>query len=42
MIAGFFGKLKDLLLVGEVLSQISKYPNFEHLEADDQKIIQGA
>jgi len=35
MIAGIFGKLKDAVGSDKIfLSEINKYPNFEHLEAD--------
>jgi hypothetical protein len=42
MIAGLFGKMKDTLeLLGHdaktLISEIAKYPNFEHLEADGRK-----
>lgn len=37
MIAGFAGRLKDAFGGGDVVSEISKFPNFEHLEADSEK-----
>jgi hypothetical protein len=34
MIAGFVGEMKDLLGGQDVKSEITKFPNFEHLEAE--------
>lgn len=39
LIAGWAGRLKDSF-GGEVVSEISKFPNFEHLEADGAKNLQ--
>lgn len=36
MIAGWAGRLKDTF-GGDVVSEITKFPNFEHLEADAEK-----
>lgn len=36
MIAGWAGRLKDSF-GNELVSEITKYPNFEHLEADSEK-----
>ena len=36
MIAGWAGRLKDAL-GGGVMSEIAKFPNFEHLEAQAEK-----
>ena len=34
MIAGLVGGMKDLLGTKDVKSEITKFPNFEHLEAE--------
>ena len=39
LIAGWAGRLKDSFGDG-VVSEISKFPNFEHLEADGAKNLQ--
>jgi len=36
MIAGFVGGMKDLIGAQGIESQITKFPNFEHLEAEGQ------
>lgn len=36
MIAGFVGGMKDLIGAQGIESQITKFPTFEHLEAEGQ------
>jgi hypothetical protein len=37
LMAGFVGKMKDLMGDRGIQSEITKFPNFEHLEADGRK-----
>lgn len=40
-VAGFIGQMKDLIGGQEVRSEITKFPNFEHLEAEGRADEEG-